>query len=250
MLENYKCVGDFHTHTLVSQHAYSTINEMIEFAKLKNFSYLAMTDHAPEILDGAIAHHFLCLDNLPDKIGDFSLIKGVELNIKDFEGRVDLPENILYKLGFNIASYHIDAIVPSNKSQHTEGWLKIINNPYIDCLGHCGDPTYDFDHKEIVLACRNNKKAIELNSNSISFRKGSEKNIKDVLRLCEKYGVEIFVNSDAHCCYKVGEFTEAKRVLLDINFPPELIVNTSEKHVEEFLNRRKKEKYLQYKKKN
>ena len=84
-LEEYSIIGDFHTHTLASQHAYSTINEMVQASREHGFKAIAITDHAPEMLDGCIAHHFLCMSGLPDWIGDFRLYKGSEVNIKSFE---------------------------------------------------------------------------------------------------------------------------------------------------------------------
>lgn len=54
----YTIIGDFHTHTLASQHAYSTVNELIQASRAQGFVALSITDHGPEMLDGAISHHF------------------------------------------------------------------------------------------------------------------------------------------------------------------------------------------------
>ena len=40
---------DTHTHTLVSGHAYNTIDEMAAFAFQKGVTHLAITDHAPKM---------------------------------------------------------------------------------------------------------------------------------------------------------------------------------------------------------
>lgn len=40
---------DTHTHTLVSGHAYNTIDEMAAFAAEKGVTHLAITDHAPKM---------------------------------------------------------------------------------------------------------------------------------------------------------------------------------------------------------
>ena len=42
---------DTHTHTLVSGHAYNTIDEMAAFAAEKGVTHLAITDHAPKMQD-------------------------------------------------------------------------------------------------------------------------------------------------------------------------------------------------------
>ena len=46
-------IADLHTHTLVSQHAYSTLYENIQAAREADFYALAITDHGPGMPDGA-----------------------------------------------------------------------------------------------------------------------------------------------------------------------------------------------------
>ena len=45
--EFWKYVVDIHTHSVISQHAYSTIDENARAAKQKGLKLIAMTDHAP-----------------------------------------------------------------------------------------------------------------------------------------------------------------------------------------------------------
>ena len=40
---------DTHTHTLVSGHAYNTIDEMAAYAAKTGVTHLAITDHAPKM---------------------------------------------------------------------------------------------------------------------------------------------------------------------------------------------------------
>ena len=44
-----KALLDVHTHTIVSGHAYSTLQEMAEAARLKGLHILGMAEHAPSI---------------------------------------------------------------------------------------------------------------------------------------------------------------------------------------------------------
>lgn len=45
-----KALIDLHTHTLVSGHAYSTIKENVEAAKLAGLKYIGLSEHAPNML--------------------------------------------------------------------------------------------------------------------------------------------------------------------------------------------------------
>ena len=241
-LDRYGIIGDFHTHTLASQHAYSTINEMVQASKDKGYKAIAITDHGPEMMDGCIAHHFLCMSGLPEWIGDFRLYRGSEVNIKDFNGRIDLPENILNRLDFIIASYHIEAIKPGSIEENTKGWLNAISNPFVDCLGHVGNPVYEFEHEPVVRALRENGKVLEINNNSFVIRKGSEKNCRDVIELCKRYEVPVLINSDAHHMWAIGDVPHSKRILREMDFPPELVLNTSFDSIDGYIRRRRAEK--------
>jgi putative hydrolase len=232
-------IGDFHTHTSVSHHAYSTVNEMVAAAKAKGLKAIAITNHGPEMLDGAIAHHFLCLPGLPDEVDGVRLLKGVEANIKDFDGRLDLDSAILCKLDFVIASYHVEAIGPGTLADNTRGWINAIRSGMVDCLGHSGNPVFPFEHASVVQECAKHGVAIEINANSLTVRPGSDENCKDVVALCLRHHVPMFINSDAHSMYSVGEFSGAVELVASMGVPESAILNTSFAKAMEFIEQRK-----------
>lgn len=231
-----KIIADLHTHTNVSQHAYSSLDEMISGAREKSFYAIAITDHGPKLPDGAKEVHFTSMRHLPKNIKDVILYKGAEVNIVDYNGSLDLPTNILNSLDFVIASYHAECIEPSNIKDHTRGWINVIKNTHVDCLGHIGNPKFICDIENIVKECKNNNKIIEINSASFTIRTGSEPICKEVAELCKKYGLNIVVTSDAHSKYNVGEHTDALRMLESIDFPEELVINSSINKLTEYFN--------------
>lgn len=234
-----KTIADLHMHTNVSQHAYSTLDEMARAAREAGLAAFGITDHGPEMMDGAIAHHFLCLRGLPREIYGMRFFAGAEVNIKDYSGRVDLPESILEPLDFVIASYHIEAIKPAEPKEHTAGWLRVLENPLIDCLGHIDNPVFQCDYEAIVQECARRHKLIEINSNSFSVRPGSGKNCQTVAGLCRRYQVPVIVSSDAHSCYSVGNHSAALQMLKELDFPEELVINSSFERLEEYFARRR-----------
>ncbi len=238
----YSIIGDFHTHTMVSQHAYSTISELVDASRRQGFQAIAITDHGPETMDGAISHHFLCMDALPQTIDGIRLYKGAEVNIKDFSGRIDLPVHILKNLDFTIASFHVEAIDPGTAEEHTAAWIAVVQNPYVDCLGHAGNPKYPFHHEEVIKEVKKQGKTIEINANSFLVRKGSEDNCAHLIELCKQYQVPVMVNSDAHSAWSIGEVAPALEILENLNFPPELILNHTLDGISHFIQRRKQEK--------
>jgi putative hydrolase len=78
------------------------------------------------------------------------VIKGAEANIISEEGELDLPEAALKRLEYVIASMHEICWKPSDYDTHTRTWLNILDNPYVDCLGHIGNANYMFDMEKVL----------------------------------------------------------------------------------------------------
>ncbi len=71
---------------------------------------------------------------------------------------------------------------------------------------------------------------IELNNSSLaptSFRKNAREADRQILKLCKKYEVPIIVGSDAHTEEDILNFEYADELLQEVDFPVELIANTS-----------------------
>ncbi len=221
-------IADLHTHTCVSHHAFSTLREMAEGAKDAGLSAIAITDHGPVMEDGAHPWHFSNLAIVPRNIGGVAVIRGAELNIMPPLGGIDpLPLHILKSLDWVIASFHEPVFRPSKPEIHTKSLENILQNPYVNCLGHLGDPRFDFDHEAIISQCNTYGKIVEINNNSVLVRRGSSENCADILRLCKQYEVPIVVNSDSHVQYTVGGFDNALALLNEIDFPAHLVLNAS-----------------------
>lgn len=237
--------ADLHTHSLASQHAYSTLSELCEAARAKGMTALALTDHGPSMPDGAIAHHFFCLSGLPDRLDGLRFYKGAEANIVDYSGNLDLDSDLLSRLDLVIASYHIECIQPEDKISHTRGLIAAAANPLVDIIGHCGNPTFEIDPEPVVAACAEHNTVIEINSSSFKVRPGSDVICRKVADLCRSYRVSVIISSDAHSKWQVGEHSAAITMLENMRFPEELIINGAPKRAEEFFDSRIKQKARQ-----
>lgn len=233
-------IADLHMHTSVSQHAYSTLDEMALSAKERGLSAFGITDHGPGMADGAMRHHFYCMKGLPEQVHGLRLVTGAEVNIKNYSGGLDLDQEMLGQLDFVVASYHVEAIDPAGPDLHTQGWLKVIANPDVDCLGHCGNPVFACDYEAVVKACRDWGKVIEINSSSFRVRPGSHSSCRQVARLCKAFQVPVLISSDAHSRYFVGDHSAAIEMLESIGFPEELVINGEEQRLNAYLDRLKR----------
>ena len=205
----YKYTIDTHTHTLVSGHAYNTIDEMAAYAFQTGVTHLAITDHAPKMPGSAGILYFSNMKIIPRVKNGVRIYMGCEANIMDYEGSIDLKEYGLKGCDVVIASLHIPCIKPGDIGQNTKALIKAMENPYVNIIGHPDDSRYPVDENDIKM-----------------------------LKLCKQLGVCISIGSDAHIKESICDFNRAYKVLEETDFPEELIVNSDYRLYEEYIGRR------------
>ena len=162
-----KDVMDTHTHTLASGHAYSTIRENVAAAARKGLELLAVTEHAPRMIGSSQLIYFQNLKVIDRQAYEVELMMGVELNILDEKGTVDLPEATLKQMDLAIASLHIPCITPGSREYNTQACLNAMKNPHVHILGHPDDPRYPIDMRAVVQGAKEYGAMLELNESSL-----------------------------------------------------------------------------------
>ena len=236
-------VTDTHTHTMASGHAYSTLLENIKEASENGIEVLAATDHGPKMPGAGHIFYFGNMRVLPRKIYGVTLLKGCEANIMDFQGNLDIPDRTQRNLDIIIASLHDVCTLPGSREENTKALIGAMRNPYVDIIGHCGNPVFPIYEEEVVKAAKENNVLIEINNSSLpekGSRVGSLELCTKVARLCKEYGVKVTIGSDAHICFQIGRFQHAHRVLMEVGMPQELIMNTESSKILEYLKNKGK----------
>lgn len=238
-----KDILDTHTHTLASGHAYSTIRENAQAAAKKGLELLAITDHAPKLWGSCQTIYFQNLKVIDRHAYDVELLMGVELNILDEQGNIDLPLRTLKQMDLTVASLHIPCITPGSREFNTEACINAMKNPFVNILGHPDDPRYPVDYRALVQAAKEQEVLLELNNSSLRPG-GSRKNARGfdakMLKLCMEYQTPIVIGSDAHVDTDIGRHDEALALLEEIGFPEKLVVNRSVEELKKYANRFRK----------
>ncbi len=225
-----KLTVDLHTHTLASGHAYSTIQENVRHASEKGMEMVAITDHGVALQGGPDILYFYNLKVVPRVMYGVEVLRGVEANIMDYSGNLDIEEKWLKKLDVVIASYHDICIAPASKEEHTNGLLAVMENEYVDIIGHPGNPRFEIDIERFVAKAKQKNKLIEINNSSLyTSRKGSESNCLAIAMEAKRQGARIILGSDAHISFDVGNLAKAYALVEKAGVPEELIMNTPEK---------------------
>lgn len=238
-MEQY--LADMHTHTIASGHAYSTVKEMVQAAEEKGIRLLGITEHAKRMPGTCSDMYFLNLNVIDRKIGNVELALGVELNIIDYDGNVDMGAELLGRQDIAIASMHTPCLKPGTKQQNTNAYIKCCENPRIHIIGHPDDGRYPVDFDALTDAALATHTLLEVNNNSLapnSFRENTRENDREMLLLCKKKGVPVIIGSDAHFYSRTGSHENAENLMREIDFPLELVMNRYPEKIKQYINYR------------
>ena len=248
MITKNDIIADMHTHTIFSEHAYSTMEENIQYALKNNLKYIAITDHYYN--DGTSIHKKnettrieYMENNINPYLNKIQIIGSAEFNLNqeiyDFEKIsklkwrpiglhswfIDIPNSSLETIyeKFNDAT-------KDNKHNcfvHIERELhKLENKKYAN--DYCGKDIQLW-LKSICDLAKKKDIYLELNESSIiSNECGGIDRIKYWLKYAKENKNLISLGSDSHFCRRVGNFTNAIELLNEIDYPKELILNCNE----------------------
>ncbi len=231
---------DSHTHTLASGHAYNTIHEMAQAAADRGLELLALTEHTMAMPGTCHELYFANLKVLPRRICGIEVLFGAEANIMDFEGRLDMRQELLEQMDVVVASLHIPCIKAGTVEENTRALLRTMENPGVNIIGHPDDGRYPVDYEAVVKGAKEHHVLLELNNTSLRSgggRTNARANDSQMLELCREYEAPIIVDTDAHCAFDVGDFGYAAELLAELDFPEKLVVNRSLEEYKKYVNR-------------
>ena len=195
-------VGDLHMHTTATD-GKASIEEMADEARQRGLKFIAITDHSKRVamangLDGdRLLAQWKEIDAINKKSkDDFIILKGIECDILE-NGKMDLPQKVLSKADWVIASVHYGQNQP--RQQITDRITGAIAHPHVSMVAH---PTgrllnkreaYDVDIDAVFQAAKEHGKLLELNASPRRL------DLNEVHLLAAKtHGIPIVINTDAH----------------------------------------------------
>jgi DNA polymerase (family X) len=180
--------GDLHSHTTHSD-GRDTLEQMALAARERGYQYLAVTDHPR----GTLAEQDLEIDALNERLKPFTLLKGIEVNIR-IDGSLSLPDEVLAERDWVIASLH--AAFDRNP---TERVLAAMDNPHVDMIGHLTARKINIRNPADVKVERVVEKAVETGTFLEINSQPNRLDLRDMhARLAGEAGVTVAVNTDAH----------------------------------------------------
>lgn len=232
-------LSDLHTHSIASGHgSICTISDMAKKAASQGLQLLGITDHGPATLAAGTPSYFRSLAFSPKQRFGVELLYGIELNILNTNGDIDLEEGILSKLDYAIASMHGQNYHSGTIVQNTTAYINAMKNPHIKILGHCDNPNFPVNYDELASCAKEHHVIFEINEASLApygYRGDTHHNCAEILRCCRKYNIPIILSSDSHGIEHIGDFSYASNFVHQAMFPETLVLNNRIPHLKTFL---------------
>jgi putative hydrolase len=231
--------GDYHTHTTYS-HGLGSIEDNVKAAIKMGLTELAISDHGPGHMGFGIKRSKYkemrdTIDELNIKYPDIKILLGLEANILDIEGNIDVDDHILELNDILLAGYHFGSKptklfrdmhmhylnyrsgklkdLSKLKEINTVSIINAINKYKIDLITHPGSKG-PVDIIRIGEAAVKRGTALEINSSH------GHLSVEELREAIKVDGLEFMINSDAHNEGDIGNFKKAieraEQVGLDI----------------------------------
>jgi putative hydrolase len=214
-------IADYHTHTVYS-HGKGTIEENVLEAINKGLKRVGISDHGYKHMGFGIKYKDIKkmrdeIDELNEKYKDIEILMGIEANILDDEGNIDVDDNIRQHLDYIMAGYHFGStptklikgsinhlinftglLKKSAIEYNTKAVINAMNKNDIFIITHPGAKA-SVDLLEIAKVAKKTNTALEVNSKHGHLT-------VDELKLLKNSGIKFALGSDAHDSKDVGNF--------------------------------------------
>lgn len=229
-MNSYPILLDLHTHSIASGHGTShTITDMARRASEISLPILGVADHGPATAGSGRVSYFRSLVLAPRKRFGVSIFYGVELNIIDRHGNVDLPDDLLSSLDYAFIGMHRPVSVCGSRNENTAACIHAMDHPKVRFIAHADDGKFPMDYERLLLAAKQKHVYPELNDRSLmpdSYRKASPANSRKLLSLCMDMELPILLSSDSHGAAHIADMRRCIPLLEELSFPPRLVINS------------------------
>lgn len=237
-----KILADYHDHTIFScggndkrRHAKGTIEENVKVAIEKGLDTIGISEHG-------FKHNFYGLskknakkereeiDRLNKKYPQIKILMGMECNILDDSGEIDMPEDMKHYFDYILAGYHFGSRATSlrgllhhidnlltggvfSKRYNTNAIVNAMKRNKLLYITHPGDKG-KVDIEEIARVAEETGTGLEINGH---HNKLSSEMIKKIMHRKIKF----YIGSDAHDPKNIANFERAFEIIkeagLDLN---------------------------------
>lgn len=228
---------DLHIHTTASKHAHNTILEYINQAKKLKMKVIGISDHGPENFSTLADELYIReMKRMPDVIDGIRVLKGVEANISNRRGEIDLSEKTINRIDYVMAGMHRgSAYKDGGRAVNTKSMINMIRSGKVHIITHpFNTKTFKLDMIKVSRAACDHGVLLEVN---LSYFYEEDmipellENLKTMIRVARENKKKVIVNSDAHNIWELGDDSNLKKYKKQIGLTDDLIINNYPKEL-------------------
>lgn len=240
MKNNIKVIADYHTHTIYSD-GKGTIEQNVKAAIEKGLETIGITDHGYKHMGFGVKYNLFEkmryeVDSMKNKYPSIEILLGVECNILDDKGSIDIDDKISNYFDYIMAGYHFGSkptkwgrglrnhfnnyckpFKAIEKDYNTRALINAMKNNDIFILTHPGDKG-DVYIEEIAKVALTTNTLMEINSHHRNLSVIQLNEIKSI-------DVNFVIGSDSHTPEGIGDFDRAIERALLANIDIDKIIN-------------------------
>lgn len=231
-------LADYHTHTIYS-HGKGTIEDNVVEAISKGIKTIGISDHGYKHVTFGVKRKNIYLmrdeiDKLNEKYKEINILLGMECNILDNSGNIDMDDEIRKHLDYVMAGYHFGSTPTSlrsmlnhgdnyirksskSKEYNTEALINAMRKNDIFIITHPGDKG-DVYIEEVAKVAKETNTKLEINSSHGYLNSRQLEKIKNI-------GTKFIIGSDAHIPQNVGNFKLAMKIIEESKLDVSLVEN-------------------------
>jgi len=231
---------DLHTHSIASGHALNTVYEMVKGAKEKGMGLIGIVEHGPS-MEGAPHEGYFWVSDQLDELYGVRVLLGIEANILNERGEIDLNGELLAKQRVVIAGLHARTPYKTNNLEsNTVAIIGAMQNPLVKIISHPYRTDFPVDIERVFQEAYKTQTLLELNNQVFTQQASQEgflETYKRLVDLSKRYGHPLIAGSDAHVAKKIGGDSGIVAACGLIGLTEDMLINN---HSEELTKWKKK----------
>ncbi len=235
---------DLHVHSIRSLCGTMTLGEIVTAARRVGVRSLCITDHGLAMDVGEIWFHVLC-KRVPREIDGVRIYKGIELNVLNDRGGVDMPMALVRHMDYIAVGLHpwTGLLADAGPTANTDALLTALHrHPFIDAVVHPTQRSHPLEFDRLLPYMAHHGIAFEVNETNLATGKSDLETTAQVLAQAVALGVPVVTNSDAHVAHELATDTHIQRAFDLVGLDAGLAVNADDVRLQEHLEARRQQR--------
>ena len=229
---------DLHIHSIASGHALNTVDEISAYAEKCGMTHIAITDHGPAMEGAPHGGYFEVSEMVSPKRNDLKIYMGIEANILDLEGTIDLHDPYYSMQKIISAGIHEKTGFSGNSLQdNTEALLAVIKKKRCQIITHPWGECFPVDMETVTKAAIANGILLELNDRVFRYPTVPMiKAYKKMIDIIKKAGGFFIVGSDSHVKENIGNDSHIMALKDELGLTLDNAINNYANELEEIFD--------------